>query len=144
MTMANKTFKQLFKESKKRDAYWVEKAKIEFAEELSKLMERREVNKTNLAERFGSSPAYVTKALRGDVNFTIETMVKFVRALNGKLHIHLSGVEDGCRWIDVISSASPMHRTALPKGNFQRVREMTVNARQLTIGRDNAQSSAAA
>lgn len=142
--MANKTFKQLFNESKKRDAYWVEKAKIEFAEELFKLMERREVNKTNLAERFGSSPAYITKALCGDVNFTIETMVKFVRALNGKIHIHLSGVEDGCRWIDVISGATPIQRSALPKGNFQPVRETTVNARQLVTGRNNAQSSAAA
>lgn len=142
--MANKTFKQLLDESKKRDAYWVEKAKIEFAEELSKMMERREINKSELAARFGSSPAYITKALRGDVNFTIETMVKFVRALNGKMHVHLSGIEDGCRWVDVISGAANIQRGALPKGNFQKIGATVVSAQQLAIGREDAQSSAAA
>lgn len=92
--MANKSFKQLFTEAQERDSFWTEKAKLQFANELSELMERRGVNKTDLAGRIGSSAAYITKALRGDTNFTIESMIKFVRALAGKIEIHVVAEED--------------------------------------------------
>jgi hypothetical protein len=35
------------------------------------------------------SPAYITKIFRGDVNFTIETMVKLARRVGARLHLHL-------------------------------------------------------
>lgn len=143
--MATKTFKQLLDASKKRDEFWVEKAKLEFAEELSKIMDRRDINKTKLAARFGSTPAYITKALRGDVNFTIETMVKFVRALNGKMHFHIAGEEDGCRWVDIINGVRNVKRPPLPKGNFRQIgRPVTVRVGQLLTGKNDAQGSAAA
>lgn len=100
--MATKRFKRLVEDIRRHDSYWVERTKIEFAEELGRLMERRTVNRSQLAERIGSSAAYVTKALRGDTNFTIESMVKLVRAMDGKLSIHVSAVEDHARWMDLL------------------------------------------
>lgn len=88
--MAAKTFNELARRIRKRDSYWTERIKIDFAEEVARLMERQSVNRTQLAERIGSSAAYVTKALRGDTNFTIESMVKLVRALGGTMSVHVN------------------------------------------------------
>lgn len=87
---------------RQRDSYWVERVKIDFAEELGRLMERRGVNRAELAQRIGTSAAYISKALRGDTNFTIESMVKLVRSLGGRLHLHISGEEDRVRWTDLL------------------------------------------
>jgi transcriptional regulator with XRE-family HTH domain len=92
--MTRKSFKGLFAEARRRNSFWSEKAKIDFAEDLWELMERRGVSRAQLAERIGSSAAYVTKALRGDANFTIESMVKLVRALDGQLTVHVGAAED--------------------------------------------------
>jgi len=91
--MAAKNFKAFADKARRSDAYWAEHLKIEFAEELGRLMERRGVTRAQLAERIGSSAAYITKALRGDTNFTIESMVKLVRALGGKLEVRI-GMDD--------------------------------------------------
>ena len=39
------------------------------------------VNKTELAKRMNVSRPYITKVLRGDVNFTFATAARFARAL---------------------------------------------------------------
>ena len=100
--MSKKTFKALIGRAKERDAYWAAKATFDFTEDLVRLMEQREVSKADLAKRIKSSPAYVTKVLRGDTNFTIETMVRLVRAVDGQLCIHVGKREDHVRWIDVV------------------------------------------
>ena len=66
-----RSFKSLIDQAKKRDSYWVGKAIHDFTEELVALMELRGVNKSELERRIDTSPAYVTKVLRGDTNFTI-------------------------------------------------------------------------
>ena len=100
--MAEKGFKGLIKQAKQRDSYWVGKAIQDFTEDLHALMESRGVSKADLAKRLDSSPAYVTKVLRGNTNFTIDSMVRLVRALDGELHIHVGRREDSVRWFDVI------------------------------------------
>lgn len=87
--MAAKTFSSLLAEAKERDSYWTSRAVHELTEDLSRLMEQRGVSKAELARRLGSSPAYVTKVLRGNTSFTIEAMVRLARALDGKLSLHM-------------------------------------------------------
>lgn len=106
--MSKKTFKALIGRAKERDAYWAAKATLDFTEDLVRLMEQREISKAALAKRIKSSPAYVTKALRGDTNFTIETMVRLVRAVDGQLCIHVGRREDHVRWFDVVQER-PQH-----------------------------------
>ena len=75
--------------AKSDDTYWVEDAKIEFAVEFEHQMNRCQINKSQLASRLKTSPAYITKILRGDANFTIESMVKLARAVECSLDIRI-------------------------------------------------------
>jgi hypothetical protein len=47
------------------------------------------LTRSALAEKIGSSPAYVTKILKGETNFTLDSMVKIANALNCELTIGL-------------------------------------------------------
>ncbi len=87
---ARKSFAELLTEAKQRDAYWVAEATYTFTEELHKLAEQKGLGRADLARLLGVSPAYITKVFRGDVNFTVETMVRLARAVGGKLHLHLT------------------------------------------------------
>jgi transcriptional regulator with XRE-family HTH domain len=88
-----KSFSQLLSEAKKRDAYWVACAISTFTEELHQLAEQGNISRAELARRLGTSPAYITKILRGNVNFTVDTMVRLARAVGGQLHLHMTPQE---------------------------------------------------
>jgi len=64
---------------------------VEFTENLVREMERQGITRVELARRLGATPAYVTKILRGKVNFTLATMVRLARAVDGELHLQLTG-----------------------------------------------------
>jgi len=104
--MTKKTFKALINKARESDAYHAAKVTLDFTEDLVRLMEQRGVSNAVLAKKIGSSPAYITKVLRGDTNFTVETMVRLVRAVNGQLCIHAGRNEDNVRWIDVVQTRS--------------------------------------
>ncbi len=91
--MKKKSFKELFDQAKRRDTYWVASLILDFTEALHKIMEANEVSRSELARRLGVSPAYITKVLRGNVNFTLDSMVRLVRAVGGRsafrLHLKL-------------------------------------------------------
>jgi transcriptional regulator with XRE-family HTH domain len=95
-----KTFKQLFAAARERLAYHVEGAILEFTEEIVAHMEVEKVSNAELAKRLDSSPAYVTKVLRGNTNFTLESMVKIARALNAELRVHLQPAGSKTQWLD--------------------------------------------
>lgn len=87
--MAGKTFEALFEDARRRDAYHVEEAILQFTSDLHQLMKNRGLNKAELARVLGTTPAYITKIFRGDANFTIESMIRLSRALGGHLHLEL-------------------------------------------------------
>ena len=82
--MKKKSFKELFDQAKRRDTYWVASLILDFTEGLHKMMEANEVSRSELARRLGVSPAYITKVLRGNVNFTLDSMVRLARAAGGR------------------------------------------------------------
>lgn len=88
--MKKKSFKELFDQEKKRDRYWVASMILDFTEGLHKTMEANGITRSDLARRLGVSPAYVTKVLRGNVNFTVDSMVRLVRAAGGEVSIHIA------------------------------------------------------
>jgi transcriptional regulator with XRE-family HTH domain len=53
----------------------------DFKERVATLLEERGLTRTELAERMGVSPAYVTKVLRGNRNVSLHTICKFAAAL---------------------------------------------------------------
>ncbi len=104
--MADKSFKALFEEAKRGETFWATTVILDFTEELNMLMEKNGISRSELARRLGVSPAYVTKALRGDVNFTVETMVRLARAVEGKVHVHVAPEAHEVRWFDVVTGNS--------------------------------------
>lgn len=112
--MLTKSFDELFKEAKKSDSYWAEKTILDFTIELHQLMKRRGISKKELAEKLGKSQPYITKILRGNVNFTIESMVKLVRVLDGELNIHVTPKEEkGKSWFRVLETPQNGKRKAV-------------------------------
>ncbi|HEY8035626.1 MAG TPA: helix-turn-helix domain-containing protein [Methylobacter sp.] len=102
--MATKLFKELLANAKQRDSYWVEKAKLQFSIELNRFFIHSGMSQKALAEKMGTSTAYITKVFRGDANFTIETMVKLTRAIDGELKIHIAPAQSKTHWFDVLQS----------------------------------------
>jgi transcriptional regulator with XRE-family HTH domain len=83
------TFPELFEQAKQHDGYQLAGAILAFTESLVREMERQGMSRTELAQRLGATPAYVTKILRGKVNFTLATMVRLSRALGTELNVQL-------------------------------------------------------
>jgi transcriptional regulator with XRE-family HTH domain len=77
-------FANLVKKQKEDGRFQIEGAKVELAEQIHEVMENKKVSEAELSRRLGVSRAYVNKILQGDVNFTIETLVKIGLALGCK------------------------------------------------------------
>ncbi len=76
----------------------------EFTEELCRVMEERAMTRAELARRAGTSPAYITKILRGSTNFTLATMAKLARALEMEVRLHLAPRGSRTIWKDELSA----------------------------------------
>jgi transcriptional regulator with XRE-family HTH domain len=83
--MKAKSFTDLSREAERHDDYRVAGLVTEFTECLSRRMEEHGVSRTELARRLGTSQAYVTKVLRGNVNFTLATLVKLALAVGAEV-----------------------------------------------------------
>jgi transcriptional regulator with XRE-family HTH domain len=69
--------------------YAVESAKLALTEQLLERLERLNLTRAELARRAGVSTPYVTKVLRGQTNFTVESLVRFAAALDCRFTFHL-------------------------------------------------------
>ena len=88
--MKKKSLKELFNQAKEQDTYWISSAILDFTEGLHRIMEANGVTRSDLARRLGVSPAYITKVLRGNINFTIDSMVRLVRAAGGEVSLQVA------------------------------------------------------
>lgn len=118
------SFKDRINALKKTKDYCLEEAKLEFVAGLTRLMRRRGITNTKLAEEIDSSSSYVTKILRGDTNFTIESMVKITHALGGKIHIHVAESDASVRWLEHLNGLS----------SSQHSKKLSKNEKQVDIG----------
>ena len=98
------TFKDLFDRAKKSDAYWVEKAILEFTGDIYAEMKRQGKSYSDLARILNTSPAYITKVFRGNANFTIQSMVKLSRALGCRFHVKAIHENNEVDWFRSYSS----------------------------------------
>ena len=79
-----------FKESvAKKESYWIERAKLDFAVALEHRRKALDMTYSAIAEKIGTSAAYITKVFRGDSNLTIESMIKLAHATGGRLSIQI-------------------------------------------------------
>jgi len=85
----SKALKAFVQEQAKDDAYWVERAKLDFATGLENQRRANKLTYKDVAEKIRSSAAYISKVFRGDSNLTIESMVKLARAAGGCLEVRV-------------------------------------------------------
>lgn len=62
-------------------------------------METLGMTQADLARAIGKSPAYVSRILNGDTNFTLETMAALAMAVDGDIAIRLCGRDDRVMWV---------------------------------------------
>lgn len=96
--MSAEKYAEFLDETQQSLDYWTEGAILDFTEGLWCAMKRRGLSRSGLARELGTSPAYITKVLRGNANFTLRTMTKLARALNTVLHLHVADEGIVVRW----------------------------------------------
>lgn len=99
--MSRGSFEELFAKQRKSPHYWTEQARLEVMIEVARAMEERGISRAELARRLGTSKAYVTKILRGDANFTLETLARLAHALDGRFRFHVAPAGTETHWFDV-------------------------------------------
>lgn len=112
----SKKLREFLDESRKTDAYWTDHAKLEFSNGLEKQRRSAKLTYAAIAEKIGTSAAYITKIFRGDSNVTIETMVKLARATGGQLDIRIVDSSVAVTHWD-LSSFSPKSKFVLVSSN---------------------------
>jgi transcriptional regulator with XRE-family HTH domain len=95
--MKAKSFAELYEKAKERETYQSASIILEFTEGLYGLMQENNISRKELAKRLGTSPAYITKVLRGDINFTIDSMVKLAKAAGGTVQVHIG--QEQVQWL---------------------------------------------
>lgn len=66
-----------------------ETTKLEFALAIDRAMHDLGLSRKQLAQLLGTSPAWVAKVLRGDVNLTIDSMAKLCGVVGRELQIRV-------------------------------------------------------
>lgn len=90
-----KSFEELWDIVEDSEEFAISETILDFTIELESLVKKRGVSRSELAEKIGKSQPYITKIFRGETNFTIATMVKLVRAISGKITLHVTPAEEG-------------------------------------------------
>lgn len=96
---------------------WIDLARVGFEDDLHRLMTSAGVNRTELAEAAGVSPAFVSKVLNGSTNYTLKTMAKLARAVGGVLQVRLTAEDT-----EVVRVVSPETAGWLDDRGFTTVR----------------------
>lgn len=116
--MKPSSFPELFREAERHLDYQVAGAILQFTESVVREMSRQGLTRSALADRLGTTPAYVTKILRGKANFTLATMVRLSKALGTDLQVHLNTSHDAKARPPVVK---PIHA---PVGRADRTRNV--------------------
>ena len=106
---AGSIFRRLADESRQSHIHDLEGALLAFCVDLNRRMEARGMTRKELAEAIGVKPAYVSRALRGDQNLTLKTMVRMARAVEGKLRVGVGDADRDGRWVEVANANQLTH-----------------------------------
>ena len=78
-----------------RRALEQERLIMQATEAIAMLMDEQQISRSELARRIGKSPAFITKLLRGNNNFTLRTLSDVFFALDCSAHLSLGKIGDG-------------------------------------------------
>ena len=97
--ISSRRVEALFNRIEQSDLYRIDALKVEIAELIYLTMKQQDVKKAELARRLGTSRAYVTKLLQGNVNYTIDSLVRIAEALKCELEIQLASKTTARLWV---------------------------------------------
>jgi transcriptional regulator with XRE-family HTH domain len=92
-----------------------ENSKMKFAFKITDLLKHNNMSNKDLADKLETSSAYVTKILRGDQNFSIESMHKIADAVNAELAFHLSPKGTNIQWLGLHHNKKHIPNTSTTK-----------------------------
>ena len=96
-----------------------ELAILKFTEDVISILNRYGLTYSDLAERLGTSPPFVTKLLSGRNNFTLKTMVKVAAALGCEFKSELIDVRTEDEWRHCGIAQETARATSLPYSALQ-------------------------
>lgn len=102
-------FDKLFEDIERDPEYLKAHAINDFTLAIERKMHEKGISRADLANRLGVSRAHVTQLLRGETNFTIESMVNLSIAVGGSVHIQVE--ESACPEAQI---EWPDHAAAIP------------------------------
>ena len=102
MKKITKEFQRLLEELKDDPEFKLEGLMLEINEDICRFMEKRGITRAELAEKLGTSRAYITKMLNGNPNLTLRSLVNIAHALECDINIRF------CEK-DFQTSRSPMY-----------------------------------
>lgn len=99
-------FEDLMKDPGFRKAFSLEKATLDAAELIAKLMDDKDMSKADLARHLGKSRAWVTQLLSGKENLTVRTLAEILYALGYELDLGMHSLESGVGRADPVANFS--------------------------------------
>lgn len=82
----------------------VEQAKLRIVDEIVGTMNHEAMTKADLARKLDKSRAYVTQILQGDVNFTVESLVKIATCMDYELKVQFVRKQSLNHWVKGVYS----------------------------------------
>lgn len=104
------TFHELFNSARTTTTYKTEGVILEITEQIVEKMKALEMSKSELASKINVSAPYITKLLRGETNFTAESLVKVAGALNCDVEVKFVSKSSPGDWFALIDRESEVHR----------------------------------
>jgi|GEM_PF-899924 len=121
-------FRERSRQLEKDPLFIAEMMKLEFADDLVRLLEARGLKRTELAEKLGTNRGYITRILDTEYNLTIETMARIALALDARISLRMLPREETER----TSSSSAPARTPRRR---ERQRQFVAADRSARAGR---------
>jgi len=97
-------YKSFFRKVKQSSEYWEELFNLELIDDISKIMKSNKISQTKLACLLGTSEAYVSKILNGNLNLSIKSISRLAFALKSAPHIHIAPLDVIVEWKERRSS----------------------------------------
>lgn len=115
-----KTFSDFLAAAQTSVEYWTELAILEFTENVFRQMSEQNTSKAKLARLLGVGPAFITRILNGNHNFTLATMVKIARALDCEFRSELQPKGVTTHFINVLH-VKPEQPKMFNSSNFKSI-----------------------
>lgn len=83
------------------------------SDQIAVFMEANDISKAGLAQKMGTSRAFVTKVLAGDANMTFKTFTKVLSHLEAKAEVKIVPITQEIAWFGLVVSNAPAQEVSV-------------------------------